>query len=267
MKEYEIVQTKKIDREILFFIVYAFSIPLICICLMQYIPACSQGCVKFILYGIEGASPSIAAIITILQKYGIQGIRCFILDKYKNGFNLKFCIMGFLMPAALLTVGKLLTYVTPYHNQFITLLSLKKIIIVTWALIAEELGWRGYLQDKIEKIFLEKLTPLIVGFIWSTWHYHFFLSGTMEVPIVTFTYGCIAESCGYYVITKLAKGNIVPASLWHFSGNLFSNLYLLNPNWNNGSIIPYIIVNTLYVLYIGAFIYYRKMDKKENYEL
>lgn len=267
MKEYEIVQTKKIDREILFFIVYAFSIPLICICLMQYIPACSQGCVKFILYGIEGASPSIAAIITILQKYGIQGIRCFILDKYKNGFNLKFCIMGFLMPAALLTVGKLLTYVTPYHNQFITLLSLKKIIIVTWALIAEELGWRGYLQDKIEQKFGGKLTPLIVGFIWSTWHYHFFLSGTMEVPIVTFTYGCIAESCGYYVITKLAKGNIVPASLWHFSGNLFFNLYLLNPNWNNGSIIPYIIVNTLYVLYIGAFIYYRKMDKKENCEL
>ena len=258
------MHAKKIDREFLFFNVYAFTIPLICICLMQYIPACSQGWGRFILYGIEGASPSIAAIIIILQTYGIQGTRYFILDKYKNGFSIKLCIMGFLIPVAMLTVSKLLTYVTPYQTQFITLPSLKKIIVISWALLAEELGWRGYLQDKIEKKVGDKLTPLIIGLIWSTWHYHFFLSGTMEVPIVVFTYGCIAESYGYYVITKLAKGNIVPASLWHFSGNLFFNLYLFNPNWNNGSIIPYIIVNTLYVLYIGAFIYYRKTKKKEN---
>ena len=80
----------------------------------------------------------------------------------------------------------------------------------------------------------------------------------MEAPIVAFTYGCIAESYGYYVITKLAKGNIVPASIWHFSGNLFFNLYLLNPNWNGGSTMPYIIVNIIMTIYIGIFIYYIK---------
>ena len=73
------MHTTKIEREILFFLFIAFSIPLICICLMQYIPLCSQGIMKFILYGIEGASPSIAAIITVLHIYGIQGIRRFLM--------------------------------------------------------------------------------------------------------------------------------------------------------------------------------------------
>lgn len=59
--------------------------------------------------------------------------------------------MGFFIPAVILTVAKLLTYYTPYHNQLITIPTLKKVIILLWALIAEELGWRGYLQNEIEK--------------------------------------------------------------------------------------------------------------------
>ena len=65
----------------------------------------------------------------------------------------------------MITIGKMLTYLTPYNNQFIYSLSLKKIIIVIWALVAEELGWRGYLQEKIEAHVGDVLTPLIVGII------------------------------------------------------------------------------------------------------
>ena len=45
-----------------------------------------------------------------------------------------------------------------------------------WALVAEELGWRGYLQEKIEAHVGDVLTPLIVGIIWTVWHFHFFIS-------------------------------------------------------------------------------------------
>ena len=41
----------------------------------------------------------------------------------------------------------------------------QKIIIVMWALVAEELGWRGYSQEKIEAHVGDALTPLIVGII------------------------------------------------------------------------------------------------------
>jgi membrane protease YdiL (CAAX protease family) len=128
-------------------------------------------------------------------------------------------------------------------------------------LIAEELGWRGYLQNKINNKFSNIVTPIIIGVIWALWHYHFWISGTADVPILVFTYGCIAESYGYFIITKLSKDNVIPASILHFSGNLFFNLYLLNPNWNNGSIMPYIIVNILYSVYIAIFVYDQKRVK------
>ena len=78
----------------------------------------------------------------------------------------------------------------------------------------------------------------------------------MEVPYIAFALNCIIESYGYYVITKMSKGNIVPGSIWHFSGNYFFNLYLINPNWNNGSIVPYHITNTVYII---IFILYNRL--------
>lgn len=252
------MKQKSRNYNIIVFILYAFSIPTICIVSMKYIPACKQGVLQLILYGIEAASPSLAAIMVVLQREGASGLKESIIDKYKNGISFKLCLFGFLAPAMILTVAKLVTYLTPYNNEFITMPNSKKMITLFWALIAEELGWRGYLQNEIEHKCGSKITPFIVGVIWALWHYHFLLSGTMDIPIILFTYGCIAESYGYYVITKLSNGNIIPASLWHFTGNLFFNLYLLNPNWNGGSIVPYIIVNLLYVSYIIIFICFRK---------
>ena len=251
--------------EIGLFILYAFGIPTICICIMNCIEEYDKGGLfTLILYGIEGASPALAAIFVKLQKQGVNGVKTFLVNKYKYSLSARLCVIGFCIPCIMITIGKMLTYLTPYNNQFIYSLSLKKIIIVMWALVAEELGWRGYLQEKIEAHVGDVLTPLIVGIIWTVWHFHFFISGSMEVPLHSFAYGCIAESYGYFVITKISKGNIVPASLWHFSGNLFTNIYRLNPNWNAGRMEPYMIVNTVYLFYFIIFVVWRCFTKREE---
>lgn len=44
-------------------------------------------------------------------------------------------------------------------------------IIILWAFIAEEFGWRGYLEPWLKKKGLPKwLVPYIVGVIWCLWH-------------------------------------------------------------------------------------------------
>lgn len=199
-----------------------------------------------------------------LQKQGVGGLKAFLDSKYRNGLSIRLCIIGFCSPVFVLTIGKVLTYLIPYHNQFVTGISGKKVIIIMWALIAEELGWRGFLQDKIESYVGGALTPFVVGIIWTLWHFHFFISGSMEVSLFVFTYGCIAESYGYFVLMKMVKGNIVPASLWHFSGNLFTNLYRIDPKWNDGRMEPYMIVNAIYFVYVIAFVawYMRHKQKK-----
>ncbi len=250
--------------DIVFFVLYAFLIPFVCIILMKYVPVFQNGVLQFILYGIEGASPAIAALIMSSKRRGLIGVRQFLIAKYLENASIKLCFIGLLTPALVLTLTKITTYLTQYHNQFLTMPSFKKVVIILWALIAEELGWRGYLQDKIEDRFGDKVTPLLIGIIWALWHYHFFLSGSMDVPILFFAYGCILESYGYYVLTKLAKGNVLPASLWHFSANLFFNLYLLNPNWNGGSVVPYAIASLFYTSYLGVFVWYKKKHIAKN---
>ena len=138
------------------------------------------------------------------------------------------------------------------------LLSTRKIVIILWALVAEELGWRGYLQDRLEEILPHKYIPLFTGVIWALWHYHFLLSGSMDVPIVAFLLGCVFESYGYFTITKLSKNNIVPASIWHFTGNMMFNLYRFDPQWHNGNQLYYWIATLFYAANILLFILYEK---------
>lgn len=258
---------KKSDdfNKIEWFLLYAFSIPFACIYMMHFIEEYdNSGLITLVLYGIEGASPASAAILVVLQKQGVGGLKEFLTNRYKDALNMRMCIIGFLVPYLVLTIGKLLTYVTPYHNQFLSGVSSKKILILLWALIAEELGWRGFLQDKIESRVGSITTPAVIGIIWTVWHYHFFLSGSMDVPLLAFTYGCIAESYGYFVITKISKGNIIPASLWHFSGNLFFNLYRFDPSWNAGRMESYMIVNAIYLIYVIAFVVWYILKRRET---
>ena len=77
--------------------------------------------------------------------------------------------------------------------------------------------------------------------------------------------GCIFESYGYFIITKLVKGNILPASIWHFSGNLFLNIFSLNINDGDGKYLTYMITTFSYgFCVIGFFIYYYWYKKHCN---
>lgn len=54
---------KNNDREIGWFLLYAFGIPFACIVIMNIIEAYDKtGIITLVLYGIEGASPMLAAI-------------------------------------------------------------------------------------------------------------------------------------------------------------------------------------------------------------
>jgi len=87
----------------------------------------------------------------------------------------------------------------------------------------------------------------------------------MDVPFTLLILGCIFESYGYFVITKLSKGNILPASIWHFSGNLFMNIFSLNINDGDGKYLTYMITTFSYgFCVIGFFIYYHWYKKYCN---
>ena len=237
------------------FIFLAFVIPLVCIGFMRYCSVFQTGLGNLFLYGIEGASPTIAAFLVAGRN---EGVKAFFKKKVMDNLSFRCCILGMAIPLLILTMGKAVSYFALNQDMFFHSLSMKKLLIISWALIAEELGWRGFLQEWLEKYCKAVFVPLIAGVIWALWHYHFVLAGTMEIPYFPFLCGCIFESYGYYVMLKIAKGNVVPVCIWHFTGNLFFNIYRIDPSWNQGSLIPYYIVNTVYCFYVITFVLYRK---------
>lgn len=230
-------------NSIVLFLIFTFVLPLICVLLEKNI--FKVGSINFILFGIEAAAPTLAAIIVILIFSGKIGIREFLKKCYFKNIKVNYILLGVMIPIVLLVTAKLTWFVFNGNTPFMKGITAKKLLIVMWALIAEEAGWRGFLQERLDKYFGCLVTPIFLGTIWALWHYHFFWLGTMSIPVLPFLLGCIADSFGYYWVTKKSKGNVIPASLWHFTYNLFINILLINPEFNHGSMIPYWI----YVIY------------------
>lgn len=246
-----LLQKRQIEERLFLFLV--FFLPLVCVLLMRQTTKYGMNTGTLLLYGVEGATPMLSTVLVIGICRGRKELESFLWEKYVKNLSIGSCLLGFAVPALVYTLGKALTYLTPVQHSFWNALSGKKLLIIAWALLAEELGWRGYLQERLERR-LRIMTPVVIGLIWALWHYHFFLSGSMDQPVLLFVLGCVMESCGYLMITRLAGGNVIPASLWHFSGNLFFNLYRLGPSWNEGSLIPYVIVTALQGIYVVGYV-------------
>lgn len=228
---------ENIKKYIALFLIFAFGLPLICVLLVKNFSIFQAGTLNFILYGIEAMTPTLAALIVTAILGGSVRIRVFLKKCYFYNIKIHYMVLAIILPITVLTITKLTSLIFVHDTPFIAGITAKKLIVIMWALLAEEIGWRGFLQEKLDKRCGRIATPILVGIIWASWHYHFFWLGTMSAPLILFLLGCIADSFGYYWVTKKSEGNVIPVSLWHFIENLFSNLFLIS----HGSIVPYLI--------------------------
>ena len=159
--------------------------------------------------------------------------------------------MAILLPSAtscivMIAARLLSSLIMGEHNSFWGTVSYKQWIMILWAIVAEELGWRGYLEPALNRFIVNKqIIPGIVGLIWCLWHYHYFMQNSIELPIALFLIGCIIESYIYSYMMKVTKGNLVSAMTLHFMYNLMIHVVAINPSDNNGSLIPYVTMTIM----------------------
>jgi membrane protease YdiL (CAAX protease family) len=235
------------SKKILFFLIICFAIPVPCAVLSR---ALGRSAVAFALFGIEAASPSIAAILTAFVFAGSCGLKDFLARCYlvKNrARTLSLALVALAIPLAVGCCAKLANAILAHGTgEFLGHPGARRIIILCWALVAEEQGWRGFLQPEFSARAKRKiLAPLAIGCVWALWHYHFYWTGSIDVPAGIFLAGCVGESYVYNSLTAHSDGNIVPATLWHFAGNLALALFAVNPEANGGSVVPYSIYTAL----------------------
>ena len=232
-------------KQLAAFLLLAFLLPLLCLFFSTQTALGQPNIMALLLFGLQAATPALAAILAVLWFRGRQGLLRFLKRCYARQYSLFLLVLCLLLPAALAGVARLLYWAGFGVPPVFTALPAQKLLIIGWSLVAEELGWRGFLQQQLGNYLNRWLLPLAVGLVWAAWHYHLFLAGTTVAPLLPFVLGCVAESYLYFAVTTRANGNIIPASVFHFSENLCLNLFLVGPAYNGGS-------NTLYLLYTGC---------------
>lgn len=237
--------------QIFLFGVLAYLLPFGCIFLMNNTSLGQIDTVNFILFGIEAASPTIAAIIIVLFFEKKSGIMKFFCSKFLPKLKISSALGCVIVAIAIMFTSKAISCLLLKVPFEMAELTSKQFIIIVWAFIAEEIGWRGFLTQKLSTSSNPKLVPLLVGLIWAFWHYHFFVIGTIDVIIPLFIAGCVVDSYLYAKFLIISKGNILIAMIFHMASNFFLNLFLITPNVNGGSFIPYatyVVVSAIFVI-------------------
>jgi uncharacterized protein len=231
-------------KQIGFFLLYTFSITwlswLIIIIGNRYFNALWYGEPLFwIPMLIGGLGPAISSYIIYRQFNEDFGKESFVRFVFGGKIARKvWLIFG------LFTIWRLLMIWVAFGinkpmSIFSIIISLP-IFILTGGL--EELGWRGILQPKLEKVVNYLPSVLMVGIIWSIWHLPLWLiKGTIQTsfPFGLFLFSVIISSCSFTTLYKYTK-NLFFCVLSHawFNGCIGLALYIgnngalqLNLNW------------------------------------
>ena len=219
------------------YLLIAFLLPVLSLALQSVTPDSS---IRFILYGIEAASPSIAAVIVMLKNGTIKRF-------FREMFHREHLAKAIVLPvftAVLTMLGAKLIFCAFFHAGFtFGSISIKQFIIIAWALVAEELGWRGYFAPALKEKGLDwRVVPLLVGNVWGVWHYHYFLTDGIHVPIALFFVSCIIESYLYSFFMDCTGQGLVSAMIYHFMWNFSVHFFAVDPADNYGSLYPYIFL-------------------------
>ena len=221
--------------------------------------------VGFIVFGIIAASPTIAAVITTLMS---REFKTALLGLFQKNHLIRAIVLPILITCLTMVLSKLLFCVLSNVDFSLNVITGIQFVMIGWSLIAEEIGWRGFLEPLLKKMGVaEIIAPGIVGIVWSLWHYYLFLMGRIDVPLVWFFIGCIVESYIYSFLMNTTGNNIASAMIYHFMWNLMLHICAINPSDNSGNPWAYIILILLEIpvaIILYEAIKNRKMERKGN---
>jgi uncharacterized protein len=180
-------------------------------------------------------APNIAAFLVIglvlREKHGIRDLLARWL-KWRFGAvwyvaALSAPVLAFLALAVFRVFGGGMTGAVPITASAVA--SLVIIEIVTGA-TGEELGWRGFLQLRLQRRLPPLPASLIVGVIWAVFHLPLWtIQGGpwASIPFWSFGLAAVSSSVIFGWLVNGAGGSTVIATIFHFLFNVMSNLVIM----------------------------------------
>lgn len=188
-----------------------------------------------IYYCLFSFSPAIANLIT--RAVTKEGFRDMKLHLNLNG-NFRWYLLAFGLPLIFFSARILLPIIVSGHSGWLDGFTCQNVLssvfmlaalsaVQSIGLLGEELGWRGYMNQKMEPLFGTVGTCLIGGIVWSLWHFpmdiagYFGGNGTFsEVLFSTFGRLAMLTCFGAFLMWLTKKtDSVFPAVVAHFMFN------------------------------------------------
>ncbi len=141
-------------------------------------PMHESNTVYYIIYMVFSFSPAIASLIT--RAVIKEGFRDMKLHLHLTG-NIRYYLLAFGLPLICLSSMFLLPVIVSGHGNWLGGFTFSNVLsnalllfafsaVQSIGLLGEELGWRGYMNQKMEPLFGTLCTCLIGGIVWGLWH-------------------------------------------------------------------------------------------------
>ena len=155
-------------------IVFAFMLfYILCAKLMH-----QSNTVYYIIYMIFSFSPAIASLIT--RAVTKEGFRDMKLHLHLTG-NIRYYLLAFGLPLICLSAMFLLPVIVSGHADWLGGFTFGNVLsnafllisfsaVQSIGLLGEELGWRGYMNQKMEPLLGTVGTCIVGGIVWGLWH-------------------------------------------------------------------------------------------------
>ena len=225
--------------------------------------------------------PAVASVITrLVPKEGWRD--SYLRANFKG--NMKYYLAAIFIPVIYSCLGGLIAATVygfaksgEYSGAEVfssIILSLEMAVMTAFLGFGEELGWRGYMMPKLEKLFGTPASVLIGGILWGLWHApltcsgHNFGTNYAGFPFVGIALMCLMctlMNCVLTYITKKSK-SVYPAAILHMVNNQVGGLFVtlfVNPKTNNiGAFLLTLIPMTVFAAIM--FILMLRMKKEEQ---
>ena len=185
--------------------------------------------------------------------------------KTKDNINFKFktdkwFILSILMPILIFSITALILSfigIKYQSTEYIGITLIIAILTIIIGSVGEEIGWRGYLQNELNKEYSLFVSSAVTGLMWGAWHFfkimnNVIISYLLFIPTI-FLFGIIMG----YIYNKSNK-SLVNMIAFHSFVNLSTILMLFNRECNT-FYITLTIVNliVIFVLWLNDREYFK----------
>lgn len=193
------------------------------------------------MFILNGFMPSILGIILYLKFDGKTKTfeRLKTILSFKNNIW-QFHIKSFVLFGVILIMQIVLYILLVGRFEFSIFVSTLPQIIPLFILgpLSEEIGWRGYLHEKLRGTKSLLWVSMIIGIVWALWHLPlFFLPGTTQfenaMPFIPFLINLIVLSIWMGFSVERCNGSIGVAVFVHWFYTYFLTVFTLGSNQSN----------------------------------